>query len=192
MVKYISRVDKERCNGDKRCERLCPAGAIRVVEAIAVVDPGRCVACGKCEDGCRERAVTIIPRSEPLLIQFDPAQVDEERIHEVCRKAHLYPDQFICVCTGTLVKEAVAAILCGARTPEDLTAMTGVRSGCGIYCMAPILRLFKAAGIEIPPSEDHKWYDLPLSLWDVPAKVAEKNPGYYLEEDKEVLFKEGE
>ena len=56
--------------------------------------------------------------------------------------------------------------------------------------MGVILRLFKAHGVKIPPSKDHKWYDLPLSVWDIPKAVAEKYPGYYLEEDKRVLFKE--
>jgi ferredoxin/bacterioferritin-associated ferredoxin len=190
IVKFLSQVDETICTGDKRCERICPSGAIKVIEKKAKVDEKKCVACGKCEDICREAAVKLVPRSEPLTIMFNPGQSDEERIRELCNKAHLYPDQFVCPCSGTLVKEAAAAILNGAKSPEELTWMTGARSGCGIYCMGAILRLFKAHGVDIPTDKAHRWYNLPLSLWDVPAKVGAKYPGYYLEEDKKVLFKQ--
>lgn len=190
MVKFVSRVDSEKCTGDKRCEKACPSGAIKVVEKKAVVDEGKCVACGKCEDACRERALSLVPCPQPRFVMCDSSDVDPAVIKEVCRKAHLYPEQFVCACTGTLAAEAAAAIIKGAKDPEELAAMTGVRSGCGIYCTGALLRLFKAAGVKVPPSENDKWYDLPLSVWDVPQKVAEEHPGYYLEEDKRVLFKD--
>ena len=190
IVKFISQVDESKCNGDKRCEIICPAGAIKVNQKMAEVDDNKCVACGKCEDVCREGAVRLVSRPQPLFIMCDTAGVDEGEIRELCKKAHLYPEQFVCACTGTQAKEAAAAIIKGAKSPEELAWMTGVRSGCGIYCMGVILRLFKAHGVKIPPSKDHKWYDLPLSVWDIPKAVAEKYPGYYLEEDKRVLFKE--
>ena len=124
-----------------------------------------------------------------MTIFFDPAQADEEKLRELCAKAHLYPDQFVCPCTGTAAKEAAAAIIEGARSPEDVTRMTGARSGCGIYCIGAVQRLLKAHGLAIPEDEAHRCYEVPLSVWDVPREVAEKNPGYYLEEDKSVLFK---
>jgi NAD-dependent dihydropyrimidine dehydrogenase PreA subunit/bacterioferritin-associated ferredoxin len=190
MVKFVSMVDPEKCTGDKRCERVCPSGAIEVEEKLAVVDEGRCVACGKCEDVCREGAVRLVPRALPLFIMCDASEVEEEKIRELCRKAHLYPEQFVCACTGTLAREAAAAILKGAGDPEELSAMTAVRSGCGIYCTGAIMRLFAAAGIDIGTGENNKWYNLPLSVFDVPTETAKKRPMYRIEEDKRVLFKE--
>jgi Fe-S-cluster-containing hydrogenase component 2 len=190
MVKFVSKVDAGKCSGDKRCEKACPSGAIRVEDKLAVVDEGKCVACGKCEDACREGAVSLVRRPMPLFIMCDASDVDEEKIMELCRKAHLYPEQFVCACTGTLAREAAAAILKGAQDPEELAAMTAVRSGCGIYCTGAIMRLFAAAGIDVGTAEDLKWYNLPLSVFDVSTETAEKYPMYHIEQDKRVMFKQ--
>ncbi|MGQ9582264.1 MAG: DUF362 domain-containing protein [Thermoplasmatota archaeon] len=42
----------ERCRGCGSCERVCPAGAIRVVGKRARVDRSRCVGCGECISAC--------------------------------------------------------------------------------------------------------------------------------------------
>ena len=92
IVKFISQVDESKCNGDKRCEIICPAGAIKVNQKMAEVDDNKCVACGKCEDVCREGAVRLVSRPQPLFIMCDTAGVDEGEIRELCKKAHLYPE----------------------------------------------------------------------------------------------------
>ena len=68
IARFVSRVDPEKCNGDKRCEKHCPSGAIKVVEKIAAVQEDRCVACGKCKEVCREDAVEMVRRDLPLTI----------------------------------------------------------------------------------------------------------------------------
>ena len=78
IVKFVSSVDPSKCNGDKLCERVCPAGAIRVVDKEARVDQARCVACSKCWDRCPSNAIEMLPRSEP---------VDQDKIFELCYKA---------------------------------------------------------------------------------------------------------
>ena len=186
VVSFLSHVDESKCIGCGKCENICPSGAITVAEKIAHVDDENCVACNKCRDICPEDAVTMMRRPEPMLFGKEPDEVDEQAIEDLCRKAHMVPDQFICACTMTLACEAASAILKGARTPEDLTRMTGVRSGCGIYCMGPIQRLLKAHGIILIPPKGHRWYELPLSVWDVPEDVEEKYPDYYIHEDKEL------
>jgi Fe-S-cluster-containing hydrogenase component 2 len=177
VVKFLSVVDPEKCNGDKRCEKLCPAGAIKVVERIAVVDENRCVACGKCKDVCREEAIEMIRRPKPLEIAFDVESVDQEKIRKLCAKVPLLPDMLICSCTGTMVREVAAAIIGGARSPEDIVLMTGAGSGCGIYCMGLIFKMFQSAGIEIP--DDPRWNNLPLCPQDIPDEIAEKYPQYH-------------
>jgi Fe-S-cluster-containing hydrogenase component 2 len=184
VVNYMAVIDESSCTGCKRCETVCPPAAIKVVEKIARVDEKKCLACTKCWHLCPEHSITMAERPDELIIGIDFDEVDSEAIEELCKKAHFFPEQFVCACTLTLAKEVAAAIILGAKSPEDVTAMTGVRSGCAIYCMGPILRLLKAHGVEIQEPGDHRWYDLSLSLWDVSDEVAEKYPGYYLKEDK--------
>lgn len=185
-VKSIALVDPSQCVGDGICEPICPTAAIRIFEKKAVVDGLLCRACGKCADICRKNAIILVPREEPLMVEVDAASVDEEKIQELCRKAHLFPDQPICACTLTPAREAAAAVLLGARTPEELSALTGVRTGCGIYCMGAIQRLLCAHGVELTPPVNNRWHLLPLSVWDIPEKVEKRHPGYYIKEDKKL------
>lgn len=184
-VDFLSMVDESKCSGDKRCERICPSGAIKVVEKIAVVDENRCVACGKCIDVCHELALHLANRQKPLMIGFDADSVSQEEIIRICTEARCFPNQRICACTGTEAREAAAAIIAGASSPEDLVVMTGVGSGCGIYCQGIVFRLFKAAKVQIP--EDRRWNSLSLALWDISEEIAGKHPDFYLEEDQKLV-----
>jgi len=179
IVRFVSKVDPGKCNGDKRCEILCPAGAIKVVEKVARVEESRCVACGKCREICGEEAVEMVRRSRPLTIRFDGTSVDQGEIQSLCGRAGLLPDLPLCACTGTTVGEMAAAILRGARSPEDVVVWTGAGSGCGIYCMAVIFKLFACAGVPIP--DDPRWNHLPLTSHDIPEEIAEKYPEYHFE-----------
>jgi len=188
LVNFLSQIDEIRCTGCKKCETICPSAAIGMADNKAQVDEKRCVACTKCWNICPEEAVTMVPRKEEMIVGVEPEEVNQEEIESLCRKAHLYPDQFICACTLTPAKEVAAAIIQGAKSPEEITAMTGVRSGCAIYCMAPVLRLFKAHGVSLYPPDNHRWYNVSLSLWDIPEEIVQKYPNYYLREDKKELY----
>jgi Fe-S-cluster-containing hydrogenase component 2 len=188
-VKFLSRVNRTKCTGDKLCESVCPTGAIKVINKKAVVDKKKCVACSKCWDVCQKGAIRMVPRAQPLHIICDQSDVDEAKIKEFCKKAHLYPDLPICVCTGTLAREAAAAIIKGCKSIEDLVLMTGAFSGCGIYCMEPIQRLFRANGVEITPPKGQQWHEIRVSLWDIPREIKQKYPGYFLEEDLKLYEK---
>jgi Fe-S-cluster-containing hydrogenase component 2 len=189
IVKFLAQVDERKCNGDKLCQTVCPSGAIKVHDGKAIVDPQICVACSHCTDICREEAVRMIPRPEPIWLGTDPKQVDQDDLVHLCGEAHLHPRQFVCLCSATRVEEAAAAILKGASSLEDITRMTGACSGCTLWCTAPLLRLLKAAGIEPDTSADRLLYDITPTLWDVPEDLADRRPGYYLEEDKGVFRK---
>jgi Fe-S-cluster-containing hydrogenase component 2 len=188
VVKFLSQVDQNKCNGDKRCEKVCPTGAIRVFGKRAEVDKKKCVACSKCWDACREDAIQLVQRSEPMTVGIDPQSVNQDALRELCQKARMMPDQPLCVCNATLAKEVAAAVLMGAKTPEEVTLMTGARAGCGIYCMSPVLKMLKAHGIQLMPPEGHQWYDLTLDLWDVPEEVEGQYPVYHLKEDKRMFI----
>lgn len=189
VVKYLAQVDETRCIGDKLCENVCPTAAIRVVQKKAKLDVEKCVACTRCWDACQQDAITMVPRRKPMTLGVNLGEVDQTRLRELCVKAHLHPQQFLCLCTGTRVNEAAAAVLKGARSPEEISLMTGARSGCTFYCIEPMLRLLKAHGVEISPPKGYRWYDITPTLWDVPKEVEQKYPEYYFEEDKEVLRK---
>ncbi|MBW2286011.1 MAG: 4Fe-4S binding protein, partial [Deltaproteobacteria bacterium] len=162
---------------------------IRVEDKKARVDDRKCVACNHCADICPEEAVRLVDRTEPLLLKVNPAEVDRNELVKLCIKAHLHPRQLICLCAGTRVEEAAAAVLKGARSLQDITTMTGVCSGCTLYCTEPMLRLLKAAGIEPDLGEGRRLYNITPTIWDVPEEVIRKHPGYYLEEDKGVFRK---
>ncbi len=189
VVKFLARVDETKCTGDGLCEKVCPTGAIEVVDKKARRDEQRCVACCRCRDACPHDAVTIVSRPAPMLLGVNVSEVDPARLRDLCARAHLHPRQFLCLCTGTRVSEVAAAVLEGARSPEELSLMTGARSGCTVYCLAPMLRLLEAHGVKIAAPEKHRWYDVTPTLWDLREEVVEKHPGYYFKEDREAFRK---
>ena len=190
-VYVTSQVDREKCIGDKICENVCPAGAITMNEKKAQVDEDKCVGCFKCLDVCNEGAIRFVPRSEVRILRVDPTEVDQTRLHEICRRANLDPEDPICMCTLTQAKEVAAAILKGAASPEEVTRMTGIRTACAMYCMAPVLRLLQASGAEMSPPSGYKWYPAEAALWDVTDEVARKYPQYRLREDQKAFSDKG-
>jgi ferredoxin len=179
IVEFVAEVDPEKCSGDRRCERLCPGGAIQIIDKLAIVEADRCVACGKCHEVCREDAVALVRRKEPLTIRFDVRSVDLGEVQSLCARAGFLPDLPLCACTGTTVGEIAASILGGARSPEEVVVRTGAGSGCGIYCMAVIFKLFACAGIRLP--KDPRWNPVPLASRDIQEEVAGRHPEYHFD-----------
>jgi len=186
VLRFQAQVDEAKCAGDKLCQTACPSGAVQVITKRAEVDLGRCVGCGKCSDICPHDAVTLVRLAEEKTMGMDPTEMEkrDKAINELCWEAGLPPHRVVCSCTRTLAKEIAAAVLSGARTPEEVTAMTGSGSGCGIYCLARTLTLLKHHLGELRPPKGHKWYDSTPSMWDVPPDVEEKHPESYLKEDR--------
>ena len=48
----VMKVCKAGCIGCMKCQRECPAGAIEVKDFLAVVDPEKCIRCGRCAEVC--------------------------------------------------------------------------------------------------------------------------------------------
>jgi Fe-S-cluster-containing hydrogenase component 2 len=154
---------------------VCPAGAIRMEEKKAAVDGDRCIDCRRCIDRCdRENAVDRVPRPEEVIRYVDHSDLDAAAVNLLCRKAGVLPYLPICGCTRTTGQEAVAAVLKGAKTPEDLCAMTGLRAGCGIYCMTRIFQVLDACGIEVEEHPDRRWIKLTLSIGDIPRETVDR------------------
>lgn len=188
-VKFSAQVDEAKCKGCGICENVCPTEAIIVVGKKAKVDDKKCLACSHCWDQCPEGALSCVVRSEPITFGLDPGEVDQARLRELCIKAHLHPYQWLCLCGGIRVNEGAAAVLKGAKSPEEIALMTGARSGCLVYCLQTMLRLLKAHGVEIKEPKGYRWYNTTPTLWDVPTEIEEKYPGHCFEEDKKVFRK---
>jgi len=186
-VYVIAQVDETKCIGDRICENVCPAGAIIMVDKRAQVDESKCAACFKCLDVCNEGAIRFVPQGEVRILRVDSKEVDQDRLRELCRRANLDPEDPICMCTLTQAKEVAAAILKGAASPEEVTRMTGIRTACAMYCMAPVLRLLQASGADMSPPSGYRWYPTEAALWGVPDEVARKYPQYRLREDQKAF-----
>jgi len=186
-VNKTAAVDEQKCTACRICVRLCPVEAITIEKRgdkrVAVVEDNGCYDCKLCFTRCPEYAITMVERAVPLQIGTALEGVSEDEVARICRVAHMYPDQVVCYCHRVQAKEVVAAILKGAKTPEDIARDTGARTGCGVLCITGVIRLLKAAGIKLTKAPGYQWYDLKLSLWDIPPEMQQKYPQYYLAED---------
>lgn len=189
VVRKLARVDAGKCTGCGTCKAVCPVLAIDIVQKVARVDESRCLACNNCEQRCPEHAIQMVARDKFLTVGVDPSEVDRREIERICAAARLHPEQVVCYCLRTRADEIVAAILKGAKTPEEVSQMTGVRTGCAVLCIHSVLRLLKAAGIQPERPKGFQWYGGLITLWDIPDDVKEKyaSCGYHIDEDREIM-----
>lgn len=184
-------VDKEKCVGCKICQKVCPVYCIKVEDRKAgIADDKACRGCANCADRCPQYAITMVEREDPFDIGVDVQSVDEKKVRELCLKAHFNPEQILCYCVGVRAEEVAAAILKGATTPEEISSVTGIRTGCTIECIQTILRLLEAAGCELKPDpEGYQWYGKTVTAWTLPDEIKEKynSRGFYFDEDRELL-----
>lgn len=189
-VTLLAVVEAEKCTGCTICDRVCPTLAIKTTNRLAAVDAALCVGCPACEQRCPEGAISIAVRSDPHPIGVPVPPAERERIDAICRKARFNPEQLVCYCTSTRADEVVAAILQGAATPEEISVRTGVRTGCTVECLQPMLRLLDAAGISpVPPKGGWQWYGRTVTAWDIPEATKRKyaGRGFYFDADIEIL-----
>ncbi len=190
MVTLLAVVDPAKCNGCTICDRVCPTLAIRTTERLARVEDPLCSGCYACEQRCPEYAIHMELRAVPLVLGVDAAAADRTQVDAICRKARMHPEQLVCYCTATRAEEVVAAILLGADTPEELSVRTGVRTGCKVECIQPMLRLLEAAGKHpTPPEGGWQWYGRTVTAWEIPEETKRKynGRGFYFDADIALL-----
>jgi len=191
LVSFSAEVNEDKCTGCGICARVCPTLSIRVESGLARVDTNTCAGCGACVERCPLDAVKLVSLEIPRMLGIDPVSVDRQKLVEICRKAKIHPEQIVCFCTSTRAEEVVAAILTGAKSPEEISRVTGVRTGCKTECIQPVLRLLYAAGIEPKPVEGGwQWYGKTVTIWEISDELKQKysTKGFYFVED-ENLFK---
>ena len=120
QINYRAEVIPDNCTGCVDCVFVCPTLAIKMENRIAVIDETKCVACQNCIGVCDDDAIIKVERAEPVERSVDYKSVDQDRIHEICKRANIHPAQWLCLCTSTRAREGVAAILKGATTPEEM------------------------------------------------------------------------
>lgn len=192
QVTIMAQVDPEICRGCKICEKVCPVYAIHVADGKASSDAGKCMGCANCADRCPFYAIRMVKREEPFTVGVDVSQFDQTAVRELCRKAHFNPEQILCYCVGTRAEEVAACLLDGAATPEEISARTGMRTGCTIECIQPLLRMVQAAGHELCPNpKGFQWYGPTVTAWTLPEDVKKKyeSRGFYFDEDRKLLDK---
>jgi NADPH-dependent glutamate synthase beta subunit-like oxidoreductase/bacterioferritin-associated ferredoxin/NAD-dependent dihydropyrimidine dehydrogenase PreA subunit len=172
----LARYEAQRCFG-------CAAPPTYRVED--------CRGCVNCAERCPASAITIEPLQRPFTVGVDPDQFDPEEIMRICKKANVHPKQVICYCTDTRAGEIVAAILKGAKTPEEISRMTGARTGCTVLCIQSIIKLLEAAGHQVKPADTHQCYGKTFTLWDMDAglKKRDEKRGYHYDDDIRLIEK---
>ena len=181
----------EVCLGYPEDQALNEAQRCFGCSAPPTYKPEECKACLSCVDRCPAFAITIEPLQQPYTVGVDPSQFDPEEIMRICKKTHLHPKQVICYCNYTRAEEVVAAILKGAKTPEDISRMTGARTGCAVLCIQSIVKLLEASGQPVMPVGTHQTYGKTITLWDLDPELKKRHEkrGYHFDDDIQLIEK---
>lgn len=109
------------CMGYGSCVKECPFDAIHIVDGVAVVDPEKCKACGKCIAVCPKQLIELIPYNARHVVACS-SQDKGPVAMKACTTA--------CIGCGICVKNCPA----GAVTVENLHAHINQEkcTGCGI------------------------------------------------------------
>ena len=177
-VRMVAEVVGERCTGCKLCVQVCPTVAIGVRDRrpdepgpgkkIAELAPEACYNAQACLEICPEHAIVMQELETPFDVGFDPKSVDPAAVTALCVKAGHPPARKICLCTDTTAEEIAAAVVAGAKGPEQVSLMTGARTGCLELCLQPILDFLAAAGhADEPkrPKNGFQWYGRSATLF---------------------------
>jgi NAD-dependent dihydropyrimidine dehydrogenase PreA subunit/bacterioferritin-associated ferredoxin len=191
IVSTNAKLNVELCKGCKTCEMVCPVYAIKANKKgkrIKIdINAKKCVGCWNCEQRCPEHAIEMIP-CDPRELATDIAKFNYEEIETLCREAHFNPKQIVCYCTASRAEELAAAILGGAKSPNEVVLATGIGSGCGIECNQPIQRFLNAAGLSHErPKPSWQWYGRTITAWEINSKIKKKHPVFRFEDDRKLL-----
>jgi bacterioferritin-associated ferredoxin len=172
---------------DRRAEDPGPG------KRIAQLDGSACYNAQTCFEICPERAIEMRELSEPFDVELDRSAVDEAAVAALCAKAGYPPERSICLCTDTTASEIAASVLAGAKAPEEVSLMTGARTGCVELCLQPIIDLLIAAGHgDVPknPPNGFQWYGRSATLFErvrpdgtFPDEIVEKYQRFRLDRE---------
>lgn len=59
---FTRKVCSAGCIGCKKCERVCPHGAVTITGNLALIDPSKCTSCGECVSQCPTKVIrSLVP-----------------------------------------------------------------------------------------------------------------------------------
>jgi len=56
-IKKVAAACKVECIACKKCEKVCPVEAIKVIDNLAVIDYAKCTSCGECVKACPRKII---------------------------------------------------------------------------------------------------------------------------------------
>lgn len=74
---------KYGCLGFGSCAKVCPQGAIRIIDKKAVVDEDLCIACGKCLKTCPHNLIELVPADSKYRVQCS-SHVKGKDVRDAC------------------------------------------------------------------------------------------------------------
>lgn len=178
-VTMVAEILGDKCTGCRLCEQVCATVAITMRprtadeigpgKNIAVMHDEHCYNIQSCLEICPDEAIVMRQLDEPFEVRVDTQSVDQEALQQLCRAAKFSPRTVVCPCTGTTAAELAAAVLHGASTPDELSRMTGVRTGCSELCLQPMFDVLAAGGhtdMARNPKTGFQWYGRAGDLFD--------------------------
>jgi electron transport complex protein RnfB len=72
------------CMGLGSCARICPVGAIELVDGLAVVHPDLCISCGRCVGTCPRRLIKMVPESRFIHILCSSQDAGPD-VRKICK-----------------------------------------------------------------------------------------------------------
>lgn len=178
-VRMLAEIIGEKCTGCRMCEQVCPTVAITMRKRkpdevgpgklIAVMADKDCYNAQACFEICPDEAIVMHELDKPFDVGVNMDAVDMDGVNDLCGKAGYSAGREICFCTTTKAGEVAAAILAGADSPEKVSLMTGIRTGCLELCHQPIIQMLHAAGhtdMKRNPKTGFQWYGRSAFLFD--------------------------
>jgi ferredoxin len=127
MDKQMVWVDVARCTGCGECVKVCPAGAIALVDGKAHVYEEKCTGCGVCVDACPEGVIQPV-----VTVQGELVPAPERPAPTVSRPGPLAETTAAAVVvagTGLLMRAASALARAAGRWLTRQFAGTGPSTG---------------------------------------------------------------
>lgn len=133
------KVINEKCTGCSLCIKVCPFGAIKLVNKKAVIDLDKCNLCGACIEACKFDAI-VLTKISPSEIDF-PKKIDEYKdVWVFCEQKNgvIQNVAYELLGKGKELADMLGSDLCGVLLGEDMKkeAQNAIRRGAKkVYCV---------------------------------------------------------